>query len=270
MSDSDLQQFTPTGADAETANGQNPLSAEFLLPVDGKKITADANTALKAPVNRALKKARQFIAGLRGATLGDVTGVNRRTFKSLEIDGTGGLVSSLLAGLCKAVAFKASQYFEVDSGSAVHSVFPSNGVVSVTGGGTFTYDDESIYWEDTAASAANPASTVALRNELRPLLLTKAWAVISFNGSGGIAADDGANCASVSIVGSKVRMTFAQGLDTAVYGLQVTGVIGSVVIFGGAPLTDRKAGYVDITLQGHNPASEAGTIDVTIVGRMTS
>jgi len=265
MSDADLQSY------AGTPNWQNDLvAASKLLPRDGKKITADDNGTGKAPVNRLLKQLIDYTIAIHDGIFGTRTGATRRTLKSLEVDGTGGNASALAPGLIKAVAHKAAQYFEVDTGSNVHTVSGSNGVIDVGSGGKLTYDDDGLKFERTASSAANPAKTVALLNDLRPLLFVKAWAIISFNGSGGISTDDGANIGTPSFFGMLIRLPFAQAFDSSAYSIQGTGVIGSTVVLVGTTLGDRHADHVDIAIQGHNPTSEAGTIDVWIVGRMTS
>ena len=102
--DADLQQYNRLAADVETACGADPLTSSLLLPVDGKIITADNNAVGRAPVNRSLKQIAQYMACVRCMVSGTCVGVNRRTLKSLEVDGSGGAVSSASAGTIVASA----------------------------------------------------------------------------------------------------------------------------------------------------------------------
>lgn len=99
--DADLQQYNRPAANAEAANAASALTSALLLPSDGKLITADANSAGKAPVNRSLKELGDMIAGVRCMILGNCASVNRRTVKALEVDASGGLVSTSPDGTIK-------------------------------------------------------------------------------------------------------------------------------------------------------------------------
>lgn len=94
MSDADLTQYNRTAVAAEAANAADALTSQLLVITDNKLITGELNGANQAPVNRALKLLGDMIAGVRGSLWGNVTGINRRTVKSLHVDGTGGAVSS--------------------------------------------------------------------------------------------------------------------------------------------------------------------------------
>ena len=99
MADADLTQFNRVAADAEAANAADALTSQLLLITDGKKIVGETNSAGKAPVNRGTKALALMIAGLRGALFGNVTGIAKRSLKSLLVDGTGGVSHTLAAGL---------------------------------------------------------------------------------------------------------------------------------------------------------------------------
>lgn len=103
-SDSDLQQYSRVAATVESACGSNPLTSSLLFPVDGKQITADNNAAGKAPVNRGLKQLADYATCVRCMFTGACAGVNLRTAKALEVDGTGGNVSTAAAGTIVASA----------------------------------------------------------------------------------------------------------------------------------------------------------------------
>ena len=102
--DADLQQYSRIAATVEAACGANPLTSSLLLPVDGKQITADNNAAGKAPVNRSLKQLADYATCVRCMFTGACAGVNLRTAKALEVDGTGGNVSTAAAGTIVASA----------------------------------------------------------------------------------------------------------------------------------------------------------------------
>lgn len=96
--DADLQQYNRPAVNVEAVCGANPLTSSLLLPVDGKKITADNNAAGKAPVNRGAKQMADYAACVRCAAQGNCAGVNLRTMKALQVDGTGGNVATAVAG----------------------------------------------------------------------------------------------------------------------------------------------------------------------------
>ena len=97
-SDGDLQQYNRPAANAEAANAANALTSALLLPTDGKLISADSNSAGKAPVNRSLKQLADAISGVRCMFTGECGSVNQRTAKSLQVDGTGGQTASAPSG----------------------------------------------------------------------------------------------------------------------------------------------------------------------------
>ncbi len=102
--DADLQQYSRVAATVEAACGANPLTSSQLLPVDGKQITADNNAAGKAPVNRSLKQLADYATCVRCMFTGACAGVNLRTAKALQVDGTGGNVATAAAGTIVASA----------------------------------------------------------------------------------------------------------------------------------------------------------------------
>lgn len=97
MSNADLTQYNGTQAFPATADvGTN--ADPYLTPTDGFKITALSNLVNEAPVNVSLKRIKDLLLGLRGATIGDFAFASRKTFHSLVIDGIGGAVSTAVAG----------------------------------------------------------------------------------------------------------------------------------------------------------------------------
>ena len=94
-SPADSQQYTTSAANANTANAiAVALSSPNRLPVDGKGITADTDSAGRSPINPGLKSLWDMLRGLRCAVWGNCVGVDMRTLKALHIDGTGGATTT--------------------------------------------------------------------------------------------------------------------------------------------------------------------------------
>ena len=90
----DSQQYSSSAAAAEAANAvSNALTLPNRLVRDGKFITADSDGAGSSPINPGLKTLWDMVRGLRCAIWGNCPGVNMRTFKSLHVDGTGGVLT---------------------------------------------------------------------------------------------------------------------------------------------------------------------------------
>jgi hypothetical protein len=91
----DSQQYSSSAANAEAANAiSNALTSANRLVRDGKFITADSDGGGSSPINPGLKSLWDMVRGLRCAVWGNCAGVNQRTFKSLHVDGTGGVITS--------------------------------------------------------------------------------------------------------------------------------------------------------------------------------
>ena len=91
----DSQQYNSSAANAEAANAiSNALTSANRLVRDGKFITADSDGGGSSPINPGLKSLWDMVRGLRCAVWGNCAGVNMRTFKSLDIDGTGGVITT--------------------------------------------------------------------------------------------------------------------------------------------------------------------------------
>ena len=89
------QQYTTSAANANAANAiAVALSSPNRLPVDGKGITADTDSAGRSPINPGLKSLWDMLRGLRCAVWGNCVGVDMRTLKALHIDGTGGATTT--------------------------------------------------------------------------------------------------------------------------------------------------------------------------------
>ena len=146
-SPADSQQYSSTAANAEAANAiANALTSANRLPVDGKGITADADSAGRSPINPGLKVLWDMVRGLRCAIWGNCAGVNQRTIKSLHIDGTGGVITSAApvgtvkvdaayGGVTLPTGANAQGILTGDSGAFGYGTFNWNGATwSFTGG----------------------------------------------------------------------------------------------------------------------------------------
>ena len=94
-SPADSQQYTTSAANANAANAiAVALSSPNRLPVDGKGVTADTDSAGRSPINPGLKSLWDMLRGLRCAVWGNCVGVDMRTLKALHIDGAGGVTTT--------------------------------------------------------------------------------------------------------------------------------------------------------------------------------
>ena len=204
-SDADLQQYNGTASFAADWTAQAKL-----LVRDGKKITADDNGAGKAPVNRGLKQVIDIVGGIHDGIFGSAPGAVRRTVKSLEADGTGGAVSTLLAGgIASSSATDRSLMTPTDV--SVFKRSPTGGVTTITKGAvTFT---------NTADGGGNPARTTAVNNAVIPLNTAKAWVKLqSPSGAISYASGDGHNITSCAVQSnSEIYCDLAITLDNTNY-----------------------------------------------------
>lgn len=143
----DSQQYNSSAANAEAQNAiANVLTSANRLVVDGKGITADTDSAGRSPINPGLKTLWDLVRGLRCAIWGNCPGVNMRTFKSLDVDGTGGVITSAApvgtiklaaayGGTTLPTSTNAQGIFTSDSGAFGYGNFNWNGATwSFTGG----------------------------------------------------------------------------------------------------------------------------------------
>ncbi len=185
-SDADLQQYNGTASFAADWTAQAKL-----LVRDGKKITADDNGAGKAPVNRGLKQVIDIIGGIHDGIFGSAPGATRRTVKSLEADGTGGNVSTLLAGgIASNTANDRSLMTPTDV--SVFKISPTGGQTQMTKG--------AIIFTNTTDGGGNPARTVSVINKVLPLNTVKAWLNAATDGAGGVTITDGFNITSCAVI----------------------------------------------------------------------
>lgn len=271
MSDGDLTQFNRVAADAEAENAADALTSQLLLITDGKKITGEANSAGKAPVNRGTKSLANKIAGLRGALFGNVTGIAKRSLKSLLVDGTGGVSHTLAAGMAKcANLFATASCYVLDGSGDQAQLLPASASMSYGSGGSSTLIPSHLRWQGTVAANANPAKTTSYANTLYPLNVAKFWITFSTDGAGNISMDDGAAGCTLSIASAKIVITFPSNFDNVYYAVIGTGgSSGASAAFHADP-ADKTVSACKVKIGSFDPAATAVYGQLAIFGRQTT
>lgn len=271
MADADLTQFNRVAADAEAANLENPLTGPLLVPTDGKKITADANGAGKAPVNKSIKKNATRIAGLLGWIVGNVAGITPRTLKALHLDGAGGNASTAASGQLKALTALLSVFSRVTDGTDLGTLEKDKLTIDRSGGagGTGVYTDGGAAFTGTAASGGNPASTADISNAVLPLNQVKVHGRITTNGAGAATVVDGAHIASAAPNGANIRVNFASNFDNADYSVSPHGHDAAVAPVH-VKVAVRNVAYVELLLIGCNATNQQLELNIFICGRQTT
>lgn len=227
MSNSDLTQYNGAAAWVATAN-VGTASDPYLVPTDFKQITAFLNAMNQAPVNVALSKAKDLIIGLRGATIGDFAGAVPRTFKSLEVDSTGGAVSGATDGDIWASA--GNLIAAVNSYADGAFLGQLACVIGVYAAATLSRQTEAaLQFEGTGTGAndSNPPLATSVKNQLRAKNATKCWGYVSIQ-SGTVNAVQGwgnwtaatTNALMGKVVGDRLRLTLNDAMDDIYYSVQ--------------------------------------------------
>lgn len=269
MADSDLTQSNDTAVFPATADF-NTNADPFLIPTDGKKITASSNAPNQAPVNRAIKRLHALVAGLRGALLGDFAGADQRTIRSLLVDGIGGISHALAAGMLKAKSNTAIITAENAAGTLYAATGPGGMDVVDSAGGTFNLRNIYLRWINTAAGGSNPAKTAAAANFLYPLNVPKYLITFSTDGAGAITYEDGFGGPTLTIAGGKVVVTFPSNFDNIYY--QVMGSVGTAGAWAAfhADPADKAVGSCKVKVGALDPAAVAVYGQIIICGRQTT
>ena len=257
-SDADLQQYNGTASFAADWTAQAKL-----LVRDGKKITADDNGAGKAPVNRGLKQVIDIVGGIHDGIFGSAPGAVRRTVKSLEADGTGGNISSLLAGgIASSTSTDRSLMTPTDV--AVFKISPTGGETKITKGAvTFT---------NTADGGGNPARTTSVNNAVIPLNIPKSWARVFTDAMGNLTIVDGYNLTScVASAPNYITCTMAVTLDSTNY-LVMNSNIGGSPEYSCSPLTAStfRCEFYNTVPAPVDCSSDACALRVVVFGRQTT
>lgn len=254
--DADLQQYNGSAVWADDLT-----AASTLLPRDGKRITADSNAVGSAPVNRSLKQIKDLLIATHAGIFGIGT-ATRRTVKSLEADGTGGAVSTLLAGGIASTSMT-DRSLMTPTDLSVFAIGPT--------GGQSLLDKGRLKWTNVADGGGNPLKTAPISNTALPLNQAKVWATINTS-TGVIFLTDGMNVSSVAISpGNKITINFASAFANALYACLAPAAVGvgPTAIVGLVDPADKLAGSVKITY-GVNPAVTDFEQTIVCYGRQTS
>ena len=255
--DADLQQYNGSAVWADDLT-----VASTLLPRDGKRITADSNAVGSAPVNRSLKQLKDYLSATHGGIFG-VGSATRRTVKSLEADGTGGNISSLLAGgIASSTSTDRSLMTPTDV--AVFKISPTGGETKITKGAvTFT---------NTADGGGNPARTTSVNNAVIPLNIPKSWARVFTDAMGNLTIVDGYNLTScVASAPNYITCTMAVTLDSTNY-LVMNSNIGGSPEYSCSPLTAStfRCEFYNTVPAPVDCSSDACALRVVVFGRQTT
>jgi hypothetical protein len=256
--DGDLQQYNGTASFAADWTAQAKL-----LVRDGKKITADDNGAGKAPVNRGLKQVIDIVGGIHDGIFGSAPGATRRTVKSLEADGTGGNVSTLLAGgIASSTANDRSLMTPTDV--AVFKISPTGGETKMTKG--------AIAFTNTADGGGNPAVTAAVANKVIPLNTVKSWGRVFTNAMGALTVLDGLNIASCSASAPNyITCNLAVTMDSTSYLIMVSRVLpGYDVLCDPVTTSQFRCEFYDPSSMPIDCSAAACSLRFMIMGRQTT
>lgn len=200
--DADLQQYNGS------AVWENDLTAaSYLLPRDGKKITADSNAVGSAPVNRSLKQIKDYVIAMHRGIFG-VGGTGRRTVYSLEADGVGGQTSSIDPAWIASTATNDRTLIKPTS-VQVFDRGASGGETLLTKG--------ALAFINTVDGGGNPARTSPINNKVMPINTAKAWVNIQTQ-TGVVTYADGYNITSCTVQSNtEVYCDLAITLDSTSY-----------------------------------------------------
>lgn len=261
--DADLQQYNRAAIDVEAVCGANPLTSSLLLVRDGKLITADANGAFRAPINRSVRLMADYMTCVRCMVSGACAGVNLRTLKSLHVDGSGGAVSSATSNTIK-----------VSSGSGTAEVGPGGFQVTAAGGGYHQMSDGYSKFTNTSAGGGNPLKNIPISNEVRPINIVKAWFRVTTDGLGNLSIIDGHNISSCSIGATNtIDCTMSITLDSTNYVALVNGQVSAVTAaMQCSPQTGSTMTCIFQPISGPvlSCATNQCVMSVIVVGRLTT
>jgi hypothetical protein len=254
MANTDLQQRNETPYFAPTAD-VNTNTDPYLVPTDGKIISAQNNGTNEAPILPVLLKIRGTLAGLRGALVGDFAGAVQKTVRSFYADDTGGNTHAKAAGT---IVAKQQLRAEIDGIVAeAGDIVATTGKIRALGdyvqalvngfiaGNTATAEYSNLTagilrFLGTTATNSNPARGTSLKNQLRAVNVLKYSGRIKIIG-GVITVEEGAGNWSASTVilagktyDHRLRITLADAfanIDYSVtYGMNINDNEGNVPI----------------------------------------
>lgn len=228
MADIDLTQYNGTPVFPSTAQVGTSADA-FLVPTDGKTVTADSNLTDEAPVNRSLKETKDLLLGLRDGIVGDRMTAARKTLRSVHADGQGANPNTAPAG--DVWADQQVQAINGDIIAQIGNVVVTNGNVLVPRTGSYCEVGEApsqhaqlrvqkVAFLNTttgAADSANPPVTTPIPNELRAINIPKVGLFLTMSAPGVVASIDGFGVSSISFIFGILVVKFATPFDNVRY-----------------------------------------------------
>lgn len=228
--DSDLQQYNGSASFPATADvGTN--ADPYLIPTDGPIVCADNNGLNQAPVNRVTKRIKELLLGLRGATIGDFAGAAIKTFRSVKVDGTGGAVSTAIAGDIQALRAIISGLVSAGGDVEAAGQVLAGDFLAATYG---SLQRALLLFVGTATTGSNPPQGTSIKNQLRAINIPKCSAFIKMTTPGTIDSFDGYGLVSVAINGvdSKViDIGFRDAFDNTNYTMGTSGTAMTMLAF---------------------------------------
>lgn len=220
MADIDLTQYNGTPnfpPTAQVGTGGDP----YLVPTDGKTVTADSNLTDEAPVNRSLKQTKDLLLGLRDGIVGDRMTAARKTLRSVHADGQGAMPNTAPAG--DVWADQQVQALNGDIIAQIGNVVTTNGNVLVPRTGSYCEVGEApnqhaqlrvqklafLNVTTGAADSANPPPSTPIRNELRAANIPKVGLFLTMSAPGVVATVDGFGVSSIGFIFGILVVNFA-------------------------------------------------------------
>lgn len=242
-----------------------------IVPDEGEEITAVTTGPGKGPLRRALQR---LLDKIWSVVQGKVS------LRALVVGPTGGSAVNPTAGQVLVESLVVSPNYLGDQSSMqnyveVSSLLAPIGAARLRGG--------RLSWTGVTTGAAeggNPPRTQPIKNELRPLLVPKAWLYYKTDGASGFTEIEGANILTVDYPGGNLlRITLAEGLADEKMCVTPHAKLGNDTLF---PSVNRNAPNIVILdfskadsravhpAVAINPAAIAGIeVHVLVHGRQT-
>lgn len=231
MANTDLEQYDGTSSFPATAD-VGTSADEFLEPTDGPLISANDNGLNTAPVNKALRRCKDLLLGIRDGIFGDRPGSVLYTLRSLQVDGGGGNASTVGDGQIQAAGNVITlNDFSAPIGNArIHQEISSDIGDFVARAGSMyarmtsaafaVLTNRSVAFIGTAATSSNPAQGTSIKNVLVAKNTPKCAAFIRMTAPGVIADFEGYGILNVTIDSTahgQFNITFKDSFDNTRY-----------------------------------------------------
>lgn len=273
MANSDLDQLDATPEFPSTATA---LTSEYLAPRDGKTITGASNLMNESPVRPSLQRAKNLIAGLRGAIIGDFGGAVKKTLQGLRVAIVGGVTHAQAAGTMSIEGPGLGDALVIETGD----MYTAAGFLkSITGAiigdpagtefGRLRVFCVAFTGVTTGAGGGNPAQGVSVVNQLRAKNIPKGWA--SVQKTAGVITEHGLGnwtVTTVTVAGPdlhRIRFTLSDAMSDAFYAPVFMNALGGAASLSLCPDT-LTATQFDLSLWSGTTPVDVTALDFSIVG----